>query len=185
MKKDSKFLWASFLPAIAYWYLEANYDLRVALVGGLILAIMEMSLEWIFTKHIHTISKLNFYLILVLGGVAFIANEGIWFKLQPSFTGVLMGGYMLFRYLKGNSLMLQMLNEMGSAKAPDELILFLERNMSLFLFCYGLFMIPVAVYLSTEKWLFFKTAGFYIATLVFFILQFLFLRLSSKKKFHD
>jgi intracellular septation protein len=174
---SNKFLWASFLPAIAYWYLEANYDLKTALIGGLILASLEMSLEWILTKHVHTISKLNFYLILILGGIAFVADEGIWFKLQPSFTGVLMGTYMLFRYYRGDSLMIQMMKEMNNKNLPDKIILFLEKNMSFFMFGYGLFMLPVAIYLSTEEWLFFKTAGFYIAILVFFIVQLLFLKI--------
>jgi intracellular septation protein len=135
-----------------------------------------MSLEWIFTKHIHTISKLNFYLILVLGGIAFIADEGIWFKLQPSFTGVLMGSYMLVRHYRGESLMLEMMKEMNNKNLPDKLVLFLERNMSFFMFGYGIFMVPVAIYFSTEKWLFFKTAGFYIATMIFFVVQLLYLR---------
>jgi intracellular septation protein len=175
-KISNKFLWASFLPAIAYWYLEANYDLKTALVGGLILAVLEMSLEWIFTRHIHTVSKLNFYLILILGGIAFIADEGIWFKLQPSFTGVLMGSYMLIRHYRGNSLMLEMMKEMNNQNLPEKFVLFLERNMSVFMFGYGLLMAPVAIYLSTEKWLFFKTGGFYIATGLFFVAQFIYLK---------
>ncbi len=168
---SNKFLWFSFLPAIAYWYLEANYDLKTALIGGGILAVVEMSAEWIFTRHIHTISKLNFYLIIILGGISFFANEGIWFKLQPTFTGVLMGGYLLYRHLRGDSLMIEMMQEMNSKNLPDSLVRYLEKNMSIFLISYGLFMIPISLFLSTEKWLFFKTAGFYLVTILFFIVQ--------------
>ena len=182
MRKDNKFLWASFLPALAYWYLEANYDLRIALAGGLILAIVEMSLEWIFTKHIHTISKLNFYLILILGGIAFIANEGIWFKLQPAFTGVIMGSYMLIRLKRNDSLMIQMMKEMNNQNISEPMILFLEKNLSMFMLCYGFLMVPVAMYLSTEQWLFFKTGGFYIITCLFFLAQFFYLKLKSRKQ---
>ena len=182
MKNNNKFLWASFLPAFAYWYLEANYDLRIALAGGLILAVLEMSLEWIFTKHIHTISKLNFYLILILGGIAFIADEGIWFKLQPAFTGVIMGSYMAYRIFSKNSLMLQMMQEMNNTNLPEKFVLFLERNMSVFMLCYGIFMIPVALYLSTDQWLFFKTGGFYIVTFIFFVSQFVYLKIRGVKE---
>ncbi len=92
MGNNKPFFFLSFLPAIAYWYLESNYDLQTALIGGLVLATVEILLEKIFTKHVHAISKFNFYLVVVLGGIAFIGQEGIWFKLQPFFTGVLMGG---------------------------------------------------------------------------------------------
>jgi intracellular septation protein len=173
---SNKFLWFSFLPAIAYWYLEANYDLKTALIGGGILAVIEMSAEWIFTRHIHTISKLNFYLIIILGGISFFANEGIWFKLQPTFTGVMMGGYLLFRHLRGQSLMLEMMQEMNNKNLPESIVKILEKNMAIFLIGYGLLMIPVSVYLKTEQWLFFKTAGFYIATLIFFVVQLLLIK---------
>lgn len=65
IKSQKNFFWASFLPAIAYWYLEENYSLQIALIGGLVLAVLEMTLEWLFTKHIHTLSKFNFFLILI------------------------------------------------------------------------------------------------------------------------
>jgi len=176
MKLQKYFLWASFLPAIAYWYLEENYTLQIALIGGLILAVVEMSLEWIFTKHIHTLSKFNFYLILILGGISLIANEGIWFKLQPFFTGLLMGGYLLYRIWKKESLMVEMMKSMHSQSMPDEIIIFIERNMSVFLISYGFFMGFIALNLPTDTWLFFKTGGFYIVTIIFFIIQMVFIR---------
>ncbi len=109
MKKNSKhFFLISFLPALAYWYLEENYSLEVALTGGILLSVIEMLLEKIFTKHIHTLSKFNFALILGLGSLSLLASEGIWFKLQPFFTGVVMGGYLLFRNLRGKSLITEM-----------------------------------------------------------------------------
>ena len=176
MISQKQFFWVSFLPAAAYWYLEANYSLQIALAGGLLLAIVEMFLEWIFTKHIHTLSRFNFFLILVLGGIAFIAHEGIWFKLQPAFTGVIMGSYLLYKQKKMNSLMLEMVKLMNKKNMPDEIILYIEKNMAIFLFFYGLFMAVVAIKFSTDLWLFFKTAGFYIVTILFFIIQIFFLK---------
>ena len=124
--------------------------------------------------------KLNFYLILILGGIAFIANEGIWFKLQPAFTGVIMGSYMLMRLKRNDSLMIQMMKEMNNQNIPEKMILFLERNLSLFMLIYGLFMAFVAFKLSTDQWLFFKTGGFYILTGVFFVTQLVYLKLKRR-----
>jgi intracellular septation protein len=180
MKSQKQFFWASFLPAIAYWYLEENYTLQIALIGGLILAIIEMSLEWFITKHIHTLSKFNFFLILILGGISLVANEGIWFKLQPFFTGLLMGGYLLYKNLKDESLMVEMMKSMHSKPLPEEIILFIEKNMSVFLISYGFFMAYIALYTPTPTWLFFKTGGFYIVTVIFFITQMVFIRKKLK-----
>lgn len=180
-KAQKQMFWASFLPAIAYWYLEENYSLQVALIGGLILAILEMSIEWIVTKHIHTLSRFNFFLILILGGIAFAFQEGIWFKLQPTFTGLLMGGYLLYRLYKKESLMVEMMKSMHSHPLPDVIIMSMERNLSIFMIAYGVFMAFIAFNAPTGTWLFWKTGGFYIVTIIFFIAQLVFIRRSARK----
>ena len=181
-QKNKQLFWASFLPAIAYWYLEENYSLQVALLGGLFLAILEMSLEWLLTRHIHTLSRFNFFLILILGGIAFIAQEGMWFKLQPFFTGLLMGGYLLYRLLKKESLMVEMMRSLHTHPLPEPLIMRLERDLSLFLVTYAFFMAGIAFYASTSTWLFFKTGGFYIITIIFFVMEMVMIQLKIKKK---
>ncbi len=179
---QKQMFWASLLPALAYAYLEAKYDLKVALIGGGILAILEISLEWIFTKHIHTLSKFNFFLIVVLGGIAFAAQEGIWFKLQPFFTGVLMGGYLLYRLIKKESLMVETMKSMHAHPLPDVIIMRMERDLSVFLIVYGIFMAFIAVFTETSTWLFFKTGGFYIVTIIFFVVEMFLVRLSLRKR---
>jgi intracellular septation protein len=96
----------SFLPALAYWYLETYYTLEIALIGGIILGVIEMLLEKKFTGHVHTLSKLNIALIVILGGVSLIAKEGVFFKLQPTFTGLSIASYLIFKKLKNQSLMI-------------------------------------------------------------------------------
>ena len=179
---NKKFFMISFLPAIAYWYLEENYSLKIALIGGGLLAVLEIILERIFTKHVHSISKFNFYLIIALGTIAFIGDEGIWFKLQPFFTGLFMGGFLLFKAFKKESLMLEMTEAMSDGPVPNkEFLRLIERDMSFFLIGYGIFMAWVAFALSTSQWTFYKTIGFYICSIIFFIFEFIRLRKVLKK----
>ena len=182
MQNQKQFFLISFLPAIAYWYLEENYDLQTALIGGTALALLEITLEKIFTKHVHTISKFNFYLIVVLGAIAFIGSEGIWFKLQPFFTGLFMGGYLLFRALRGNGLMVETMESMGRDIPDKEAFKSLERDLGVFMMAYGIFMAYVAFNLSTSQWTFFKTIGFYIVSVFFFIIEMVILRRKIKLK---
>ena len=181
MKSQKQFFLISFLPAIAYWYLEENYSLEIALIGGGLLALLEITLEKIFTKHVHSISKFNFFLIVALGSIAFIGKEGIWFKLQPFFTGLIMGGYLLFRAMRNNSLMVETMESMGQVVHFKDQLKRVERDMAIFLIVYGFFMAYVAFELSTSQWTFFKTIGFYITALVFFVFEFILLRKSMKK----
>jgi intracellular septation protein len=182
MKKQKQFFIISFLPAIAYWYLEENYSLQIALIGGGLLACTEIVLEKVFTKHVHSISKFNFYLIVVLGSIAFIGDEGIWFKLQPFFTGIFMGGYLLFRIFRNNSLMVETIEAMGQVVPFKNEFKQIEKHMGIFLICYGIFMAYVAFELTTSQWTFFKTVGFYIVSLIFFIAEFIHLKVRVKKR---
>lgn len=181
---SKNFFLISFLPAIAYWYLEENYSLHVALFGGLILACFEIFLEKIFTKHVHKISLFNFYLILVLGGLSLIGDDGVWFKLQPAFTGFFMGGYLFISSLRGHSLMFEMMASMNKKKTlPQNFLLYMEKRMGIFLFSYGAFMAIIANFNTTETWLFFKTIGFYILFLVYFFILLLYIKYVKRFKF--
>lgn len=185
MQGQKQFFLISFLPALAYWYLEENYDLQTALIGGVGLALLEITLEKVFTKHVHSISKFNFYLIAVLGAIAFIGQEGIWFKLQPFFTGILMGTYLLFRVIRGNGLMIETMESMGREIPDKEAFHSLERDLAIFMIAYGIFMAFVAIYLTTSQWTFFKTIGFYISSFLFFGVEMVILRKKIKKKLEN
>ena len=183
-KKISKnFFLISFLPAIAYWYLEENYPIRIAVSGGLILAFIEIIVEKYFTKHIHSITKFNFVLLILLGGLSLIGDEGLWFRLQPFFTGVIMGGYLIFKSWRGSGLMEEMMLTMmePQRRPPLFVIKTMELHASIFFLIYGVFMGGVALYWSTDRWLFFKTAGFYICFFIFFIFELFIIRMRMKR----
>jgi intracellular septation protein A len=59
----------------------------------------------------------------------------------------------------------------------------MEGHIGWLFFVYGSFMAFVALSWSTERWLFFKTIGFYIAFLLFFLIEVIFIRHSLKKKY--
>ncbi len=162
---------------MAYWYLEENYPIRIAVMGGLALAILEIAFEYFYTKHIHTLSKFNFLLILFLGGLSLLGDEGIWFKLQPSFSGWAIGGYMAYRLWKGKGLMLEMMESMPKkSPMPPFIFQLMEKHMVFLFIGYGSFMAFVAMMWSTDRWLFWKTIGFYIVFALFAVVEIFFMR---------
>lgn len=172
----------SFLPAVAYWYLETYYTLEVALMGGILLGVIEMLLEKKFTGHVHTLSKLNIALVVILGGISFIAKEGIFFKLQPTFTGIALAAFLIFKKIKNQSLMVEMLQDMKQKlPMPAEVYKTLEWHMCIFLIGFAGFMAYVALKESTATWLFWKTGGFYIAFGGFMIVEMIVLRFMMRR----
>ena len=181
--KPSPFYWLSFIPALAYWWLEENTDLQTALLGGLGLAVLEIIVEKYFSGKIHTLSKLNFGLIIVLGGLSLLASEGVWFKLQPTFTGVILGSWLAWNLFHGKSFLEEAMKDMGRPwPLPHETLLSFERDMCLFMFSYGLFMSYWAIYGTTSQWAFWKTGGQYLAFGVFMAVEFFLLRLKIKRQ---
>lgn len=183
MGNSKGFFLLSFLPAIAYWWLEENYPVRIALAVGLGLAVVEIVIERLWLGKIHAISKFNFLILMLLGGISLIGDDGIWFKLQPTFTGIGIAGFLLFQNKRGHSLIIEMQQEMAQKiSLPPELAKRLEIHMAIFTLMYGIFMAMIAFYASTDAWLFFKTAGFYLASFVFFGFEVVIIRRWIKKQ---
>lgn len=173
----------SFIPAVAYWILEVYFSLEIALIGGMLLGLIEMGLEKKFTGHVHTLSKLNVALILALGGISLLAHEGIWFKLQPTFTGLAVAFFLIYQKFRKKSLMLQMLIDMKQTPPlPNEIYYLIEWHLCLFLIGFACFMAYVAVYQSTSRWIFWKTAGFYVVFGAFMLGEMIFLRWHLRRK---
>lgn len=173
----SPYFLLSFIPAVAYWLLETYFTLEIALIGGILLGILEMALEKWYTGHVHTLSKLNIALVVVLGGISLIAQEGVWFKLQPTMTGIAVASFFIYKKSQGHSLMLEMLADFKQKPPlPPEVYKQLEWHMCLFLIGFAGFMAYVAMYESTSNWIFWKTGGFYAAFGAFMIIEMFFLR---------
>ncbi len=173
----------SFLPALAYWYLETYYTLEVALIGGVLLGVVEMSIEKKFSGHVHTLSKLNLALIIILGGISLVAKEGIFFKLQPTLTGIAISLFLVFKKIKNESLMLEMLKDMKQKPPlPEDVYKIMEWHLCLFLFLFAFFMAWIAIKESTSVWLFWKTGGFYFAFGGFMILEIIYIQWLIRRK---
>lgn len=169
---SKSFFLISFLPAIAYWYLDEYYPVRVAITGGLLLAILEITAEKLIVKHVHTVSKANFFLILFLGALSLLGDEGIWFKLQPAFTGIGISSFMFYRLKTGRGLLVEFLDSLPlKSKPPAFFIDSMERHLTYYFFVTGVFMGYIAIFESTDVWAFFKTIGNYILFAVFYVFE--------------
>ncbi len=183
MQDQKPYFLLSFLPALAYWGLETYFSLEIALVGGILLGVVEMILEKKFTGHVHTLSKLNLALIIVLGGISLVAKEGIFFKLQPTMTGLCLSGFLVYKKIRNESLMVQMLTDMKQKiPLPEEFYKMMEWHMCLFLILFAAFMAYIALKETTATWLFWKTGGFYIAFGGFMLLEVIYIQWYSRRK---
>jgi intracellular septation protein len=172
----------SFIPAVAYWLLETYFTLEIALIGGILLGVVEMLLEKKMSGLVHTLSKLNISLVIVLGAISLIAKEGIFFKLQPTMTGLSVALFLIYKKIRNQSLMVEMLKDMKQKiPLPEPIYKMMEWHMCLFLILFALFMAHIALNKTTATWLFWKTGGFYIAFGGFMVVEMIFIRWYSRR----
>ncbi len=182
-KSSNKFFLFSFLPALLYWYLETKYPIKIALIAGITLSLIEIGCEKYFHGKIHKLSQVNLVLIVFLGGLSLLGEDGLWFKLQPAISLIAIAVYMGIKLKGGTGFFQQMMFEMkpDAPHPPPEILRIMERNMTIFFFCYGILMGCLALWFSTSVWAFFKTAGFIILFLVFMIVQAILNRKQAQK----
>ena len=172
-KKSNNFFLISFLPAILYWYLESQYPVKTALIGGITLSVIEVLFERFYSGHVHQLSKFNFFLIVALGGFSLMEEDGIWFKLQPSLSLWAVAAYMGLKLKNGKGFFKEMMMEMrpDAVHPPDFIMKSMEKNMVIMFVFYGILMGIIAIWFPTSVWVFFKTAGLFIVMGIFMVIQ--------------
>jgi intracellular septation protein len=172
----------SFIPALAYWWLEETQPLHIALSVGIGLSILEVTVEKLVTGKVHTLSRLNFGIIMILGGLSLFAREGVWFKLQPTLTGVVCGTWLTFNQARGKTMFLEMMQEMGRPwPFPHEWLRDFERHVIVFIFAFATFMAYWSIWGTTAQWAFWKTGGQYLSFGTFMVIEFWWFRRKVKR----
>lgn len=148
----------SLLPVFGYLALDFYFPVRAAVVGGVILASLEIIWEKWKHKKVSRFSLFNFWAITLFGIVSWEENNGLWFKLAPALISVVFG--LVWRWkLKSKPLLYSMLEEMGRPLPPLTIWGKMEYRLAWAFTCYGLACIPFALWGSTGIWAAMKGFG--------------------------
>lgn len=72
------------LPIVAFTIIDENYGPLWGTIAGMIFGLGEIIFEKVRHKKVATVTWIGNAMILVLGGISIISQDGIWFKLQPA-----------------------------------------------------------------------------------------------------
>ena len=92
------------LPVVAFAVVEELWGAKAGLVAGMAFGVGEIIWEWRTLKRVQAVTWIGNGLLLGLGVVSIVSDDGYWFKLQPAFlegamTIALVGSHMLGRPL--------------------------------------------------------------------------------------
>lgn len=178
------FLFGGLLPVIAFTVIEEKWGTVAGLVAGMVFGVGEIIYELIKHKKVSLITWIGNGLLLGLGGISLISEDGIWFKLQPALFE-----YGFFLFLIGSWLFkkpfLVLMIEKQNPTAPA----FLKQRMngmtfrlSLFFLVHGLLATWAAFSWSTENWALLKGIGLTVSMIVYMALEVVVARLQLRKK---
>ncbi len=176
------------LPIVAFTVIEEVYGTIAGLVAGMVFGVGEIAYEWIKEKKVSAMTLGGNLMLLVLGGVSLITNEGIWFKLQPALIEGAMAGFFLISVWLRKSVLFLMIEKQGAlARFPEAVresmsVLFKQAfklmtlRIAAFLAIHAVATVWVALKYSTAVWAAFKGIGFTVTFLVYVLAEGIWLR---------
>ena len=167
-------LFLDFLPVVAFVAAYWLADFRTAVLVIMVAVVVQLSLQWMLTRTISRMALTSAGLVVLFGGVGLILQNDLIFKWKPTVLNWLFAATFGGSQLLGRKPLVQRLMESVS---QDEIRLSPRhwRKLNLmwvvfFLFC-GAANIIVAYRFPENVWVNFKLFGLLGLTLVFVVLQ--------------
>jgi intracellular septation protein len=178
------FFFGGLLPVIAFTVIEEKWGTVAGLIAGMVFGVGEIMYEMIKHRKVSLITWIGNGLLLGLGAISLISDDGIWFKLQPALFE-----YGFFIFLVGswlfNKPFLVLMMEKQNPTAPE----FLKQRMKgmtfrlgLFFLAHGLLATWAAFKWSTESWALLKGVGLTVSMVVYMVLEVIVARRQLQKK---
>ncbi len=166
-------LFLALLPLVLFWGVEEYFGLKAALIVGCVVAVIEIVWEKTKNSKVSFITLASNSLILGLGGISFLMDSGVAFKLQPAVMEIGMAVFLVIVARRGEPFLLRTFREFkGADTAKREMLLsqawFVEkiqktdRRMVWFFLFHGLAVACAAVWGSTRMWILLKGVLFYV-----------------------
>ena len=177
------------LPVLAFTLIEEHFGTLWGLISGMGFGLGEVLWEWRSQGKVDPLTWGGNGMLLVLGGVSLLTQEGIWFKLQPALIEVVTALVLWGSVLLGKPLIQTLLQKQGALPfdlqtglKPGVGPLFkqffqgMTLRMGFFFAIHAALAVWVALYGSTAAWAILKGIGFTVSFIVYLVVESLVLR---------
>lgn len=174
---------AGLLPLIAFTVIEDQYGTVAGLIAGMIFGVGEIAWELFKYRRVNRMTWVGNGMLLVLGGISLISNEGIWFKLQPALMEALFAFFLLGSLIFKKNLIAYIAEKQGQT-LPEQVkarMTGMTFRMGLFFLFHAVLATYAAFYWSTSAWAILKGVGFTLSFILYMIIEVLWMRRSLGK----
>ncbi len=172
------FLLGGLLPVIAFTVIEEYFGTVWGIFAGMVFGLGEILWEWRTQGRVSAITWGGNLLLIILGAVSLIAQEGIWFKLQPAIMEAVMAIVLIGSYFMRKPLVAMMAEKQNPHLPPFALAAMsgLTLRLGIFILLNALLATWAAVYWSTAAWAFLKGIGFTLSLFLYIFFEGIYLR---------
>lgn len=191
-KAMQSLLIAGILPVIAFTVIEEKFGTVAGLIAGMILGVGEIIWEWRKQGRVEPMTWGGNGLLLILGAVSLISQEGIWFKLQPALIEGAMAVALWGSVIAGKPMMALFMDKVLKQQQGISLAEMKERSpkghvisnalrgltlrIGLFFALHCGLAVWAALYWSTTAWAILKGVGFTGSMILYMVAESFLLR---------
>jgi intracellular septation protein len=161
-----------FFPILLFFAAYKIFDIYVATAVAITASVVQVAYSWIKTRKVEAMHWVTLVIIVVFGGLTLYLQDEQFIKWKPTIINWLFGFVFIASQFFGEKTMIE---RMMSASAELELPDFVWRNLnltwSLFFFVLGGANWFVMTNFDTDTWVNFKMFGMLGLTIVFVLLQ--------------
>ncbi|MDH3647966.1 MAG: septation protein A [Gammaproteobacteria bacterium] len=159
-----------FLPVIAFFVAYKLYDIYVATAVIIVAMALQVLSYWVFTRKVSRMHLVSAVLVFIFGGITLALRNELFIQWKPTVVNWLFGLVFLASQYLGEKPIIQRMLE-HSVDLDDETYRKLNLMWAAYFFFMGAANIFVVYTFSEEAWVNFKLFGMLGLTIVFFILQ--------------
>ena len=173
-----------FLPIIAFFIGFKFFGIYIATGVAIVISLILVIVYWLRHKHVPGLQLVNLGIITVLGGSTLLLHNELFIKWKPTVLNWVLAIVFLASQFIGKKPIIQKLLE-EKITLPKHIWQNLNLSWAVFFSIMGLVNIIVAYNFDTNTWVNFKLFGILGLTLVFAVLQAVYLSKHVKEKSHD
>lgn len=175
-------LFGGILPVIAFAIVEDKYGVIWGTIAGMVFGVGEVVYEKLKLGKVNNITWFSNALILVLGGISLISQDGLWFKLQPAILLLTFGAIVIASSVMGKPLLVAMALKQNPDMRPEAIPFMTRLNLrfGILFIVMGAISTHAALYWSVEAWAFLKSIGVTLIMIAYLAGEFIYARLKRK-----
>lgn len=163
-----------FFPIFLFFVAFKLFDIYVATAVAIAASSLQVGIAWLRTRKVEPMHLVTFAIIVVFGGLTLYLQDELFIKWKPTVINWLFGIVFLASHVVGEKTMIERM--MGaSLELPREVWARLNASWTTFFLLLGGINLFVVYRFDTATWVNFKLFGMMGLTLVFVILQSIYL----------